>query len=450
MKALNELLYLPGVKQILGFSANYGVYFLVEALARRRVSWYSRDLERFFKLPYSAQVAVQNDRLANTLEYAFSEVPYYSDLKVRHGLDVDKVRKDAQYIQDIPCLTKDIIRDQGDRLISKNASGQRRIESKTGGSTGPSCSIFYDPVAADRSAAVTRFFRKSIGKKWDRSEVHFAAYFGDESQLQWIQKETLKCMAMNRSNVFVSELTSDKMQEILRTLRTRRPYLVHAHPSTLYQIAVHAKGTLDPVFPLNVIEPSGETCPQYIRDLLVETFGARVHDRYGLAEFGVVAYQLDSRDRKLRVCNADFFVEARKFDEGMNELTITGFANRLMPLIRYRTGDLTNGIVEEEGLFIDGVQGRVHDRLTIGDREMFTHYIQDIVDHRIGCICEFQIVASQQGVNFLIQEQDVSQRYYIEQQLRSFFPGIHSVKFVASDGFIRTGVNQKFRHLVQR
>ena len=114
-----------------------------------------------------------------------------------------------------------------------------------------------------------------------------------------------------------------------------------------------------------MIEPSGETCPQYIRDLLVETFGARVHDRYGLAEFGVVAYQLDSRDRKLRVCNADFFVEARKFDEGMNELTITGFANRLMPLIRYRTGDLTNGIVEEEGLFIDGVQGRVHDRLTI-------------------------------------------------------------------------------------
>ena len=215
MKSFDHLLYLPGVKQVLGLCANYGVYFVFESLARRRVSKYSRALERFFKLPYSAQKILQHNRFANILEYAFSEVPYYCDLRAQHGLDANKIRQDAKYIQDIPFLTKDIIREQGERLLSKGLNEQRRIACKTGGSTGPSCVIFYDPDAADRSAAVTRFFRQSIGKKWGRSELHFAADFGDEGQLKWFQKETLKCMAMNRSNIFVADLTGEKIQEML-------------------------------------------------------------------------------------------------------------------------------------------------------------------------------------------------------------------------------------------
>ena len=86
-----------------------------------------------------------------------------------------------------------------------------------------------------------------------------------------------------------------------------------------------------------VFEIQRRTCPKpHQRETIARVFECRVVDRYGLAEFGVVAYQMDGDSNALRVY--DGFVWPETTEEG--EIVLTGLTNRMMPLIRYRTGDL--------------------------------------------------------------------------------------------------------------
>jgi phenylacetate-CoA ligase len=116
-------------------------------------------------------------KLSKIVRYAAVNVPYYRDLFSQIGFDPEKLTTDAGYFRDIPYLTKDIIRTQGDRLLRHDHATARKHVPKTGGSTGPSALIFYDQDAADWSSATTRTLRAGIGKKHFHSELNFASRF---------------------------------------------------------------------------------------------------------------------------------------------------------------------------------------------------------------------------------------------------------------------------------
>ena len=106
-----------------------------------------------------------------------ARVPYYRDLFHSIGFDPASLHRSADYLADIPVLTKDIIREQGERLLRDDHASYRAHASKTGGSTGPSAVIMYDQDAADWTSGVIRYARERIGAGATRSEVHFSSRF---------------------------------------------------------------------------------------------------------------------------------------------------------------------------------------------------------------------------------------------------------------------------------
>jgi phenylacetate-CoA ligase len=199
--------------------------------------------------------------------------------------------------------------------------------------------------------------------------------------------------------------------------------------------------------PLNVFEPSGEYCTAAMASKIKDTFGCKINNRYGLAEFGVVAYQIGESEECLRFFDSENFCELIPSQEEQ-ELVITGFHNKLMPLIRYKTGDLAHSLGDTGGLNIHGLRGRTHDKLNFGDREVLTHFVQDIVDHRIGGVAIFQLNEKPIGVEFLVIEEDPNDKERIRTALLKYFPEIIGVKFVDWDDIERFGRHQKFRYLV--
>ena len=324
--------------------------------------------------------------------------------------------------------------------MSQSLDNIKNYECKTGGSTGPSCTIFYDQVATDFSAAVTRYSRQKIGKKWHRSELHFAADFNEVQQHRYFQRETLKSIAMNRSNVFISDINPISLSAVIKKLNERRPYIVHGHPSTLYQLALFAEKNQVAIEKIPIVEPSGELCSEKMAGIIKKAFKCVLHNRYGLAEFGIVGYQFDYSQEDLRIFNSEIYTELLDHNSRQKEIVLTGFRNKLMPLIRYRSGDMADQIIENEGVFIRGLKGRIHDSLTIGRNEYLTHYIQDILDHRVGNISEFQIIKEKGRVAFLIQCEDSKSENYINQQIRKYFPEVSDVKFVGADGLLELDV----------
>ncbi len=70
--------------------------------------------------------------------------------------------------------------------------------------------------------------------------------------------------------------------------------------------------------------PAAKLLQPYMREKIEKVLNCRVIDRYGLAEFGVTAYQLDAEREELQLFDSEVWPESRPGDEGSTELVLTG------------------------------------------------------------------------------------------------------------------------------
>lgn len=450
---VQEGLYSPVFKGLIGILSAYVAYPLAENLEKRKVRFKQRTISNYYKLDFKARVKIAEQQLIDTLMFAKENVPYYQDLFKSIKFDPEILHQDINYLNVIPYMTKEIIREQGERLLSRSLDDYRHHACKTGGSTGVSSMIYYDQEAADFSAAVTLFCRNKIGKTKRKDELHFACRFPDMSIEKGWTKEDWKCFAMNRSNIFFDRLDDVGLDEIWHTLLHRKPYLIHGHPSTIYALACYIERQYGSAKAFNVFEPSGELLEPYMREKIAHVLQCRVINRYGLAEFGVVAYQLEGDQAALQVLDSECWPEEAVPLTGdvteETELVFTGFRNRLMPLIRYRTGDLASVRKNESGFYLKTLVGRVHDLVKINGVEHATHHIQDILDHRVGGIQEFQIDIRPPLPILRIVSEPKADNTLIAQKIEQFWPKSFELHFVTHNAFVRVGRHAKFRHVVQ-
>ncbi|MBU3574767.1 phenylacetate--CoA ligase family protein [Polynucleobacter sp. UK-Mo-2m-Kol15] len=440
------------LSKVAGLASAFIAYPIAEKLENRQVRQKVKELRGFYTLPATQRALIEKERLANVIEFAAHQVPYYRDLFSQLNINPQKIKKDIAYLSDIPYLTKEIIREQSGRMLSKPLDQIRHHVCKTGGSTGLSSVIYYDQPAADYSAAVTLYARERIGKVKSRSELHFACRFPDSPVVtEWFTREDFKCFAMNRTNIFFDRLDEIGLEEVIALLKRRKPYLVHAHPSTMYALAcyLHSRGCSLKLF--SIFESSGELLENHQRALISKVLRCEVIDRYGLAELGVMAYQLSGSEGKLQVLESEGWAESATIGEGserVEELIFTGFHNHLMPLIRYRTGDLGTVERNEEGVFLKNVVGRIHDQVPINGINHPTHHIQDMLDHRVGGIQEFQIDLRTSPPKLKVVPESSDVRDHISQKINQFWGDAFELEFIGHEDLIRVGRHAKFRHVV--
>ena len=428
-------------------------YPLTERFLKRDIRGKLAKIKQHYQLPFVMRQKVAQEQLVKIVSFAGKEVPFYRDLFKSIRFNPEKLLEDLAFLQDIPYLTKDILRNEGERLLSKPLKEVRHHACKTGGSTGLSAVIYYDQEAMDYSAAATLFARGSIGKKQSMSELHFASRFPEAFPLRDRLREHVKCFVMNRSNIFFDKLDEHSLEIIWQTLKKKRPYLVHAHPSTLYALACYVEKKEGKKRVFSVFESSGELLVSYMQEKIQKIFSCHVIDRYGLAEFGVIAYQTDlsfKEKNSLRVFDSEGWMEMMpsSHPNEPSEIVFTGFRNYLMPLIRYRTGDL--GVLSKTSLGweLSHLVGRIHDIVSIGGVQYATHTVQDILD-RVGGIQEFQIDLRHTLPKLLLVPEVSAKPDEIKARLQGFWADALEILFVGHDDLIRVGHRAKFRHVVQ-
>jgi len=101
-------------------------------------------------------VARRDVRLSAMVRHAAATCTFYSERFRAAGIDPMCV-KSIDDLRDLPCLTKDEIRENLDRLISSQYRREELVSARTGGSTGVSLLIFCDEVCRQqRHAAAIR------------------------------------------------------------------------------------------------------------------------------------------------------------------------------------------------------------------------------------------------------------------------------------------------------
>lgn len=439
------------IKYPLGWLSALIFYPIAEKVEKRHIRIKRAELRSYYKLKWDLRKKIMCRNLADIAEFAGASVPYYRDLFKKHNFQPRLLRKDSAYLQELPYLTKDIVREHGSRLLSEDLSQVRHYNMKTGGSTGLSAHFFYNQTAADYSAAVTLFARESVGKKKHKFELHFSCRFpGSLTSTGWT-KENWKELAMNRSNIFFDRLDDVGLDEMWNSLRDFNPYLIHAHPSTIYALACHIQKTRGKAKTFDIFESSGELLQQYQRETIAEVLQCKVVDRYGLAEFGVMGYELNGAGSGIQVLDSEGWPESLQHEDesGLtHELVLTGFRNRLMPLLRYRTGDLATVVEGQNGFYLTDVVGRIHDLVSINGVPHPTHHIMDMFDHRVGGIQEFQIDVRGNKPILRIVPEPHADPVQIAAKIDSYWPGALTLEFGGHDDFVLVGRHAKFRHVV--
>lgn len=436
------------IKYLKGLVSANIIYPLAERIEKRAISVKLKEIKQYYQLPFRERKLIAQKKLVSMIQFAQQKVPYYKDLLKKIHFDTAKLAKDIAYLKDIPYLNKNIIREQKGRLFSDSLENVQHHVRKTGGSTGLACTLYYDQIALDYSAAITLYSRLSVHKKQHMSELHFACRFPTKPAFKDRVYENVKEWAMNRSNIFFDALHEEMLEEIWQTLKKRKPYLVHAHPSTIYALACYVHKKYGKVKGFTIFESSGELLEHYMRDKIAKTFNCKVVDRYGLAELGVVAYETHFLNKKLFVYDSEVWPENENSTEEASEIIFTSLRNQLMPLIRYRTGDL--GLLQEnsEGFMLSKMVGRIHDIVTINGINYATHYVQDILD-RIGGIQEFQVDERCEKPKLLIVPEPYANKAEIQAKIMASFNNGFECVFVENKDLIRVGERAKFRHVIQ-
>ncbi len=122
---------------------------------------------------------LQWKKLILLLEYVYENVPYYTQLFNESGLKPGDIQSHDDYLK-VPVLTKEIIRNNGNRMITRDQA-RKGISCNTGGSTGETLYFYKDQGATDFSAAsiirLNRWCGKDIGDRERlvlKSKIHKA------------------------------------------------------------------------------------------------------------------------------------------------------------------------------------------------------------------------------------------------------------------------------------
>lgn len=429
---------------MLRFFNAYVLFPLLEKKSKRQIAPKLAELKRFEKLTRDEQELLRRKELHRSLVHARETVPYYAEVFRAKAFDPDRVLTDIRFIQDLPILTKEIVRENTERLRLPGAHHVR----KTGGSTGQSVFFYYDDVGLDWTSAINSRAYEMAGNYPHRRDSHISSELGitpptgKAKLLDW-----LKLTSQNRTRVMIRSFSDSDLRASFDELNARRPYLLQGHPSSGYALAdyVERHGLQGPRY-CGVFEPSGETLTPKMADSMSRNLRCRVTNRYGNAEFGVMAHSraTDSFET-LQVFNRAFYMEPTQ----KGNLIVSTWTNGSFPLFRYDTGDIGTVTEGADGSILTDLQGRIHDMVRIAGEDYATHYIMDYLDHKIRRVREFQILVqpSAEPVLCIVAEEE-SDRPRIRRELEIRWPQGLQIQFINMDELRRVGWQKKFRHVI--
>lgn len=287
----------------------------------------------------SEQLRLYQEReLRKILQHSAQRVPFYSERFDSVGFNADNASL-PESMSILPTLSKRDIIEAGDSMLAEGWRRLGRIKGSTSGTTGAPVTICQDLPAINReNAFITRQLRwagYAHGERrvWLRGDMIIPARQKEAPFWRMNRSENMLMM----SSYHLSERTA---ASYLRILSEFQPTMIQAFPSSISFLArfLESRSTTCSQSSLRAVVTSSEALIDSDRKLIEERFGCKVFDWYG--SFERVAAVGTCEQGTYHLLTDYSYVELEPSGNGVYELIGTGFNNYLMPLVRFRTGDL--------------------------------------------------------------------------------------------------------------
>jgi phenylacetate-CoA ligase len=319
----------------------------------------------------------QVERLRELLTYAGKYVPYWRSLFRSLNFEPREVVSIADLAR-LPLLTKEMIKENYREFISERITPETLTYMTSGGSTGAPLKILMDREYRSRNHTATRYYLAKAGifpGKQRSVRLH-----GNSMPSEVLARGEYWVYEGTRLTMSVYHITPETCHAYMEAIRRFEPVYIHAYASALALLAGYAERANEP-FPdsISSVFCDSETTYSWQRELIERVTGARFFNTYGHTEGAGMAITFpDSACLEalpqvgvMEILDPAGQVLGRPGDRG--EIVVTGFNNKVMPFIRYRTFDIAVlGNVEPGHLrpyrpILANIEGRLQDYLVAID-----------------------------------------------------------------------------------
>lgn len=311
----------------------------------------------------------QLTELKKTLLYAYEKSSFYRQVFNNQNLKPDDIQSLLDLAK-IPLTDPMDLAEHSNRFICVSQSDIKRVTTfTTSGTTGPQKRVFCTQGDIER---ITDFMGAGLRTVADTKDVVQIILPSGTSNnqgdllFQGLEKQGITAV---KTGLNLSA------EEQLKLLREHKSTVLFGVTPRVYRMTqeLNQNWELDKLGVKTVFVTSGYLS-ESMRDHLRETWGADVHNHYGMTEMGLgVAvechahngYHFNEADLILEVVDPE---TGEVMDEGEGELVFTTLTREGMPLIRYRTHDLSHWIAEPCPCGADSLRriGKISRRLESG------------------------------------------------------------------------------------
>lgn len=322
--------------------AKVGVQASLLAPSRpRRAGRLGRDLERAQWSTPTAIEAMQTSRLNKVLEAAISRSPFYREHLGPAWASVGPLRRPAD-LGHFPLVDRsDIVAHVLDMLTAP-PSDRGVVRGATGGTSGTPMPFYTDADYRIHLRLLCARLYRTLGRQNFTPTVLLAGSPIDSAA--WMSAMTRVTNLARRTTVIPAfDISVARLPGIIADLRRKRPPVVMGYASTMEIIARYCL-SVEARVELPVVVPLAELVTAVHRQLFAEAFGAETFEVYGAREATGIAVECRAHEG-LHIQEDGYVVEIlRGADPAppgeVGEIVLTDLHNTLMPLVRYRIGDV--------------------------------------------------------------------------------------------------------------
>ncbi|MET8473474.1 phenylacetate--CoA ligase PaaK [Streptomyces sp. NPDC006422] len=347
--------------------------------------------------------AVQLERLRGTLRRVYERVPFYREAFDKAGVRPDDCRSLTDLAR-FPFTTKADLRDNYPfGMFAVDQSEVRRLHASSGTTGLPTVVGYTEADLSMWSDMVARAIRAAGGRPGHKVHVAYGYGLFTGGLGAHYGAERLGCTVIPASG----GMTSRQVRLILDL----KPEIIMVTPSYMLTLLdeFERQGVDARTTSLKVGIFGAEPWTEEMRREIEERAGIDAVDIYGLSEVmgpGVAQECVETKDG-LHIWEDQFYPEivdpitGEVLPEGEpGELVFTSLTKQAMPVIRYRTRDLTRllpGTARPAFRRMEKITGRSDDMVILRGVNLFPTQVEEIVLRTPGVAPHFQLLLTREG-----------------------------------------------------
>ncbi len=276
-------------------------------------------------------------RLGDMIEHCWDNVPFYRELWSDCGVKIRRP-KCLEELEAFPVITRDMYRENRNRIIADNLKRIPHKNEATGGTTGSPLKYTQDLSShALRYGFAYHWWHIIVGYKSgdDVCTLMGGSLLPGQSSLRnrirkWLRRtHGVSCVGMNQSVA----------KACYELIERHKPVIIYGYPSMIAEFCNIVKEKTFSFGNLKAVVTTAEMLFPHYRKRIEETLRVPVFDNYGCNDGGVLSLECELH-KGFHHNDLESVIEVISPDaSGIGRLAITNLWNRSMPFIRYENGD---------------------------------------------------------------------------------------------------------------